>query len=803
MKTFRFLFFTILTIATAIALNSSIKGVPPLGKFLSPFHGYLQNAEKSDLSRADLKIAGLENKVTVYYDEITIPHIYAANNHDLYFAQGYLTATDRLWQMDFYSRVVLGRVSEVLGSRALDFDRLNLRIGLKKMTLDLLQEIEKDPELYAILTAYTDGVNAYISNLNEKNYPIEFKLLNYAPEEWTAAKSCLAFAMLSNTLSRSEADLENTNARALLGQEMYDILFPEQLGNLDPVIRKDKKWNFEVEKPKYLSYEDSPLTSTTIEKPNPLYGSNNFTVMGTKTKNGHVLFANEPDLQLTQPSIWHAIHLHSPDINAMGVTVPGTPVLLIGFNDSIAWGVTNSPRDQVDWYRITFKDEQRSEYRYNQQWFKTEKRIEKIEIANADPFYDTIVYVHHGPLVYDRNFKGENERNNYAMRWIAHDPGTTLKAMLKMNRAKGYVDYKKALTYFNGPPQNFLLGTAQGDIAIWLPGKFPIKKPGQGKFLMDGTDPDNESLSFIPTEHALNDFNPAQGFLSSANQHPTDSLYPYYVYDHHYEYYRNRRINDRLRSLNGIVTKDFMRLQNDNFNYQASESLPAMLASLDTLTFTAREWSYVKTLREWDYFNEPNLKAPSIYDLWWDLTYAQVWDEFDTITVAVNKPNTYTTIWLLKNKPNLTFMDRLDTDSVESASSLMQAAFYQSLDSLEKWSQKNGDDYSWYKFKNTGITHILRLAPFSFEQVKIGGGPGIVNAAGPTAGPSWRMVVELDPAGVKAWGVYPGSQSGNPGSPRYGEMIDKWANGEYYELLFGQSIENSDKITSTQYLLPN
>ncbi len=802
MKIFRLLVFLVLTVCLTIALNRSWNQIPALGKFLSPFEGYLQNAETEALAFPDKAVDGLESPVKVYFDEILIPHIYATSTHDLYFTQGYLTARDRLWQMDFYSRLVTGRLSEVLGERALEFDRLNLRIGLKKMTEDLYEVIKKDPELLQIVQAYSEGVNAYLNDLKPKDYPIEFKLLNYTPEEWTPLKSCLAFAMLSNTLSRSEADLENTNARQIFGAELYDILFPEQRGNLDPVIRKGKKWDFKAETESLLASQSYPITKNTISKPNPLYGSNNFVVSGSKTKNGFVLFANEPDLQLTQPSIWHATHLHSPKMNAMGVTVPGTPVLLIGFNDSIAWGVTNSPRDQVDWYRITFKDTDRREYWYNNQWFKTEQVVEEIRIKGKRNFYDTILYVHHGPVVYERNFHGENEKNNYAMRWIAHEPGTTLKTMLMLNTARNYDDYKEALTYFNGPPQNFLLGTAAGDIAIWLPGKFPIKKPGQGKFLMDGSALDQEPKAYIPFDHALQDKNPSQGFLSSANQHPVDSLYPYYIYDHHYEYYRNRRINDRLKSLSQIVPKDFMNLQNDNYNYRASESLPWMLAELDTLSFSPREWNYYLTLSEWDFFNEPNLKAPSLYDLWWEILYKQVWDEFDTISATVDKPNNYVTNWILKNKRDLPLIDRLKTDSVETVNTLVKMSFTMTLDSMETWIQQNGDDYAWYKFKNTHINHMLRLKPFSFDQVRIGGGPGIVNAAGATAGPSWRMIVELDPSGAKAWGVYPGSQTGNPGSPYYGSMIEKWSNGDYYELLFGQEIEKSDKVKFTQTLSP-
>lgn len=794
MKTFRFILFLSIAFALGITLNTKIGDAPPLGKFLSPWHGYLQNIEDIE-ERKDLEISieNLKNPVNVYFDDLNIPHIYAQNNQDLYFIQGYLTAKDRLWQMDFFSRIVLGRISEVVGERAINLDRLNRRIGLKKMTHELLIEVQKNDDLSSAVDSYSNGVNYYINELSYAEYPIEFKLLDYEPEPWSPLKSCFAYAMLSNTLSRSEADLENTNALSLFGEDFFNQMFPEQLGNLDPVIPNEVKWKFDPIKAIGVFQNQISKTTNTIDKPNPLYGSNNFVVGPEKTKNGNVIFANEPDLKLTHPSIWHAAHLHTDDLNTMGVTLPGTPLLLIGFNDSIAWGVTNSPRDQVDWYKIEFKDNNRNEYWYNNQWFKTEKVIEKIKVRGQKNFLDTIIYVHHGPLVYDRNFYGE--KNNYSMRWIAHDPGGSYNAMYKINRANNYEEFENALKFFSGPPQNFLFGSSSGDIAINLPGQFPIKPEGKGKFLLDGSQIDQEWTNRIPFEHRLWSLNPKRGFLSSANQHPVNEKYPYYIYDHNYEVYRGRRINDRLKKMNNIVPEDLMSLQNDNFNYHASESLPSMLQNVDTSALSIQEKIYYQDLAAWDYFNEADSKSATRYQIWWDILYNSIWDEYDTVTVSINKPHRYVTNYLLTNQSNFEFFDVLKTDEVENAQQLYQLSFNKAVDSLSNWIQKNDEDFSWYRFKNTRISHLLEIRPFSDQLIEIGGGKGIVNAASSTAGPSWRMVVELDPKGTKAWAVYPGSQSGNPGNPNYGHMIENWSKGKYYELLFGDEISSSDKVT--------
>ena len=801
MKTFRFVFFVSLTIAFGASLNTKIGSIPPLGKLLSPFEGFWQNAEEPGINYLEeLSIKGLHSTVKVYYDEMRIPHIYADNEHDLHMVQGYLTARDRLWQMDFFARLVLGRLSEVIDNPAiLDFDKMNRRIGLKRMTIEFYEKTKSSPELHAVINAYSDGVNAYIDKMGYGDYPVEFKLMDYEPEDWTPLKTCLAYAMLSNTLSKGESDLENTNALKLFGEDLFNILYPEQLGNLDPVIRKTRKWDFNPI-PAVKPDIEFPLITTdaTIDKPHPLNGSNNFAVGPSKTKSGNVLLANEPDLELTLPSIWYAYHLNDGNKNVMGVTVPGTPIMLIGFNDSISWGVTNSPRDQVDWYSVEFRDDKRDEYLYNNQWFKTEKKIEEFKLANGKTVYDTIIYTHHGPVVYDRNYKGDNKKRNYAMKWIAHFPSTTFDAMYDINKASNYDQFVNAMKKFQGPPQNFIFGASNGDIALWLPGKFPVKWKEQGKFLMDGSSIDHEWKKFIPFDHYLYDKNPEQGYLTSANQHPVDSIYPYYVYDHNYEYYRGRRINDRLRVLDNMLPKDMMKLQNDNYNYMASESLPMMLSYLDTSRFTTKEWNYFKTLNEWDYFNDPNLKAPSAYQLWWDILYRNTWDEFDTISIEVDRPNKYVTIDRFKNDSSFVFADLLSTSTKESTADLMNITFKNALDSMENWVKIHGEDNSWYKFKNTTVRHLARLDPFSVSEVPVGGYGGIVNAASKGHGPSWRMVVELDPNGTKAWGVYPGSQTGNPGSPLYGHMIENWATANYYELLFGRDISNSDKVIFTQ-----
>lgn len=805
MKIARFIFSLLITSSIFYFLNKSIDGKPPIGKFVNPFSGFWQNGQKEALELDDeLKLIGLQEKVLVKFDEQFYPHIFANNDHDLYYTQGYVTARDRLWQMEFQLLAAAGRVSEIIGKKALDFDRGRRRIGLLYGAKRMLEQAKKSPKSFLALQAYTDGINAYIDELEYSSYPIEYKLLDYKPEPWENLKSCLFLKLMENDLSRYEADLENTNALKLFGREEFDFLFPERHPDLDPIIPKETKWDFtpiEVEKPDVNFVE--LLTKKTIEKPDPRNGSNSFVVSGERTANGKVILANEMDLQLRLPSVWYVLQLHAPGINVFGSTMPGAPGVIAGFNDSIAWGETNAKRDVVDWYYTEFKNSKREEYKYDDKWLKTQKIVEEFKIKGEQSFYDTIVFTHYGPVTYDRNFLGDGERINYSMKWSAHEGSDEYLTFYELNRARNYDDFVKATDYYDGPPQNFSFASASGEIAIRINGKFPVKWQEQGKFLLDGRKSSHEWQAIIPKSQNLVVRNPESGFVSSANQHPADISYPYYTFDSYYEYYRNRRINDRLRTLGNIRPADMMRLQNDNYNYRALESLPVMLDSLDTAKLNNTKLKAFMMLRKWDYFNSPDQIAPSIYQAWWDSFYDLVWDEFDDKKVSLIKPNVYNTIYILNNYPNNKYFDKVNTSKVENSKDLINESFFMALDSLDAWKERNEKDYVWYEYKNTSVNHILDLKPFSREGVKVGGGKNIVNATSAKHGPSWRMVVELGTDKVQGWGVYPGSQTGNPGNPAYGHMIDSWAKGEYFPLIFLKSADEAhNNLIFTQTISP-
>jgi penicillin G amidase len=812
MRIFKFVLCFGITLTLIYFLDNSwtIKGIttPPIGKFFDPYRGFWQNSESTDTRPAEtVSIPGLKGEVTVVYDSILIPHVFAQSDEDLYFTQGYITASHRLWQMEFQTHFAAGRLSEILGDipAVLDIDRRQRRLGMVYGAEKALEDIMNDPELRVAADAYTAGVNAYISSLSYKDLPFEYKLMGYAPEPWTNLKFGLVYMTMSNTLNLSEQDLEFTNALKLFGKEMVDFLYADSdrpTGN--PIVDNPGGWKFT---PVNLDTVPLALPDELIEIQTPKgrpkgVGSNNWAVHGSKTATGAPILCNDPHLTLSFPSIWYAIHLNSPGVNSIGASLPGAPIVFIGYNDSIAWGVTNAQRDLVDWYKIQFKDEKRDHYLSDGKWVPSKKRIEEIRVKGKESYYDTVVYTHHGPVMYDKSFHGENEKNHYAFRWIAHDGVSLLKNFYALNRAKNYNEYVESFRVMGGPAQNFAFASTQGDIAIRVHGKFPVRRKGEGKFILDGTKTSTEWKAFIPFEQAITIRNPERGFISSANQYPADETYPYYIQSDWYETFRNRRINEVLSTSQNITPQDMMKLQHDNYNLQAAESLPLMLKMLDTLNLKGEEKRVYEALGYWDFFNGPESVEASYYDAWWEALELILWDEILSQKVTLEMPDDYVTIQVLKSRPDISFVDNQSTTTKEDLSSLVRTSFKTSLKTIEDWEKANDKTATWADYKDTYIEHLSRREQLS-QHVRLGGDRGIVNAAGHRAGPSWRMVVSLEKNNVKGWGVYPAGQSGNPGSPFYDNLVNAWAIGKYYQLNLVNKPQALEKVKyATTKLIP-
>ena len=779
----------------------------PLAELLSPQVGVWQNAEPADINySADFSFPQLKGKSEVYFDDRLVPHVFADNEQDAYFVQGYLHARFRLWQMEFQTYAAAGRLSELLGDKFGKLDVLNKmdryfrRLGLPYAAEKSLQVIEADSATRSMCDAYTAGVNAYISGLTRSELPLEYKLLGYNPEPWTNLKSALFIKYMAFDLAGGENDFEFTAARNALSKVAYETLHPLRPDSLDPIIPIGtlfEKPVVNVSVPAsadslYFTYHtDSAALPAEPVKPDKNNGSNNWAVNGKKTRSGFPILCNDPHLGLNLPSLWYEMQIHTPAYNAYGVSFPSGPGIIIGFNDSCAFGVTNAGRDVRDYYSIQFKDNSRNAYLYNGQWRPTEWRIERIKIKGKPDFIDSVAYTVFGPVIFDNTYGNRNkDGKSYAVRWKAHDPSNELKMFNLLDRARNYNEYLEAIKNLHTPGQNCAFAAKNGDIAIWCQGEFPAKWKRQGDFVMPGIDSSYRWQGIIPQSENPHMLNPERGFISSANQLPVDTSYPYYIGGGGFPNYRGWIINKRLSQMADITPQDMMDLQTNNYNVFAEMARPALLKYMNEGVLNADEKKYWDILKEWNLRSDTGEVGPVVFVLLWDSLENIVWhDEAKLIHSDFIPNHTSLLEGLLKDSAYI-FADNIETPQKETWADDIIAAFKKIIPVLKK--EEAAGRLSWSKMKDTQVDHLTKLPALSRLHIPIGGGENIINAAGPNHGPSWRMVVSLTPE-TEAYGVYPGGQNGNAGSAYYDNFIDTWANGKYYPLWVMKNKELADK----------
>lgn len=818
---------TLLVWLLASTLTIGDKPIPPLGAFLNPFSGFWANAEPSSgFAEDNLSLDGLKGKVEVVYDDLLVPHIFAENQVDAARVQGYLTARHRLFQMDITARKAAGRLSEILGERTLRIDRLARRKGMVFAAENDLIGWKKSPRTMELLQAYTDGVNAWINQMSPADWPIEFKLLNYAPEPWTALKVALVTEAMAETLCAREDDLESSNTFNALGPETFNYLYPEWNPKQKPVIPDTGQWKdltpllpppFVASATNALGYSSPEEETEDYMNDSPIVGSNNWALDGTKTKSGKPILCNDPHLNLTLPSIWYQVQIQTPEANTYGVSLPGVPGIVIGFNENIAWGVTNVSHDVSDWYKIHWANPERSKYTLDGEQKSVQFRYEQIKVKGQATFIDTVRYTVFGPVTFD--FEPNNQLANFALRWIAHDvpEHSAFDVFLGLNTGKDYADYKKALPGFDSPAQNFVFASRSGDIAIQVQGKYPIRGAQQGRFVQDGEHWINAWHDFIPADRVPSMKNPARGYVFSANQHSTPPSYPYY-YLGNFEDWRSRRIQQRLEAMTSVTVDSMKSLQLDNFSQRAADALPIMLRLLDRTQLDFEGQKMAQELAAWNYQYDPNLVTPTLFEAWFDSCYTATWDEIaalekrgngpistDDLAATKNQkiellyPDAWRFIEIMQMDSANVFFDHPGTPVRETAREIVLESFKLAQAYFKAHPDKR---VAYGESKGFVLKHLALIDAFSRLDLKMGGHRTAPNAISKANGPSWRMIVELGDV-VKALGVYPGGQSGNPGSRFYDNMVDTWASGNYYDLLFLKSAnESSDKILGKQVFNP-
>ncbi len=804
MRIVPFLLSATVTAALVFTLNIQLKlggtKAPRLGYFLSPQHGFWKNAEKLNTNfDATILANDLKGDVDVYMDDRLVPHIYADNDEDAYYVQGYLHAKYRLWQMDFQTRVAAGRLSEIAGADKLSIDRFFRRLGMvygAEQTEAFINE--NNPVMKATVDAYTAGVNAYLKQLAPEDLPFEYKLMNFEPESWTPKKTYLFLMFMSYDLTgrSASADLQLTNTRDYLGYDLFDQLYTNQQDSLDPIIPIGtayaepsivpvKPMSSDMVYLKKTQQVDIAKVVETPEAPDPNNGSNNWAVGGTMTKSGRPILASDPHLGLNLPSLWYEVQITTPTHSTYGASFPGSPAVIIGFNDSLAWGVTNAGRDVLDYYELKFKDTTQNEYWYNGAWKSVTKRVEVIKVKDSADVIENIAMSHWGQVMFDAYYQNpQSNGKNLAVKWTAHNPSTGVETFYQLNRAKNIGDYSKAIQLWKCPGQNFVVATKTGDIAIKQQGDFIARWERQGDFIMPGTDSAYEWQGMIPFEENPMILNPERGFVSSANQKSTDASYPYYLGTaSSFPLYRGSSVNQQLSGRTQLTAQDMQALQTNNYNVFAQQARPALMKFVEMNKLSTEAQRMVGTMTQWNLYNDPSEKGITIFKLIWDSVEHAVWgDELEGASIPLTKPESFVLLEQMNRDTNFSVADDIRTkDKIESLKDQVLLGIEKAT--LKCLELEKENKMSWQAFKATRVLHLTKIPVLSRLNLPIGGGVNIINATGENHGPSWRMIVHLTDE-IEAYGLYPGGQSGNPGSPYYDSFVDYWAAGKYYRLLF-------------------
>lgn len=780
-----FLFPLLTLILLTLILSRKIFMVPPLGELLNPFRGAVQNERGHD---ANLELNfGRKEPIDVLFDERRVPHIFSHSQNDMFFAQGYVTAADRLWQMDFLSYVSAGRLGEILGEHLLGYDRHQRRLGILSSAKTALEFIEANPETKQALDNYTKGVNKYIDQLSETTLPLEYKLMDYYPEHWTNLKSVLIMKYMGSLLSGYEEDIASSYLLAALGKKNFDKLFSNYF-----IDEKRDKFAINLVKDSLpsRSYIDFSFLESSPQIPNstfnPRLGSNSWVIGPKKSASGSAILCNDPHLNLSLPAVWYELQLESDETNVYGYSIPGTPGVIIGYNEHISWGLTTGATDVRDLFKLELKGDY-SQYKYDGSWKNTKQTIEEIKLKNGKPFYDTVFYTVHGPISSDYRF-GSRETMGLATKWTLYDPSNEFLAFIKLNKAVNYEQFKEALQNYKCPVQNFSYADVEGNIATHLQGKI-IKSDwhGRGEFILDGTRSDHLSTEVL-TDELPYVYNPDEGFVGSANNNPFQNNESFYVTGHYSEL-RFNKIRQLLSRSGKFTAGDMKAMQLNNTNRLAELAVPILIK------FVSGDSSkYLKKVREWDYEYNMETETAFIFERWWALIKKNTWDELKRFPKVNKLPDDLVLLDLLSNDPRNKYFDNLSTDKTETAEDIVRESLENITQSWLKLPVK------WGNNNTINIKHLSDIPAFSIQQKFSSGHPNAINALGRNWGPALRFVVEMSKK-PQGYGIYAGGQSGNPGSKEYKRFIDDWTNGKYYKLNFFLNKEEAESKVNYKWTI--
>jgi penicillin amidase len=805
----RFLLPLVVLAAAMYVAARPVGPVPALGWFLEPANGVWALARTANPpARAEARIPGLRAPVEVLIDDRGVPHVFAKSEEDAWRAQGYLLARDRLFQMEISTRAANGTLSELVGARALEADRVARRRGLAWGAERLAAGLDSGSLLSRAARAYSEGVNAWIDAMRLADLPLEYRLLGAKPARWRPLLSYYFFGQMALTLAYEDPTLDRLRVRAMVGAAAAEALLPLNSPIQEPIQPNG------LGAPRYdfvrpLPPPGAPDTAAAVaaeeraavelalglapRRPGDgdAIGSNNWVVGPARTAAGHPLLSGDPHLELTLPSIWYEIHLHvdgGPDV--AGVGFPGSPGVVIGFNRNIAWSFTNTGADVRDHYAEVVDDSvSPKQYRVDGVWKPLERRVELLRGRRGELLHtDTLYFTHRGPMVKDRG-------RWLSVRWT---PFESLggEDFLRLDEAGSVSEWLDRWKDFVAPAQNGIAADRAGTIAIRSTGRYPIRPgDGRGDEIRDGSRSASDWTGYLPLSEYPFALNPSQGFLASANQQPVDPrVNSRYFGSNWYSPWRAMRINQLLRA-DSAVTPDAMRgFQTDPGSARADAFVPVFLAAAAALQKAGRSDDTLRRaaslLSEWDRRYTRDNRRAVLFEAAMTALPRLLLDELiptsaDSAEGPVVLPQDAVLLEMIADSSNAWWDDRR-TPAVEGRNETLARALKAGLASARReFGPPEGDGWLWSNAHHANIYHLLRLPALSALNLAVQGGPSTLNPSPGkgTHGPSWRMVVELGPD-VHAWGTYPGGQSGNPASHWYMDRVPHWMAGELDTLLF-------------------
>ena len=767
-------------------------------------------------------VNGIEKKVEILRDNWGINHIYAENQNDLFFAQGYAAAKDRLFQFEIWRRQATGTVSEIFGEGELERD-----IGTRLFMFrgDLKEELNHyHDEGFEIITSYTEGVNAYIREVinNPKSLPIEFKLLNIEPKLWTPAD---VISRHQGLLGNIEDELNIGRAVSKIGEEkvkdlqwfhpkdpelkLDENITEEDLDNdilkLYNAFRKPIEFKKEYLVNKYLKKNESKISFIENEKyleDKFSIGSNNWTVSGNKTISGYPILANDPHRTIVAPSLRYITHLVAPGWDVIGGGEPEIPGISIGHNGYGAWGLTVFRTDAEDLYVYDINPKNLNQYWHKGRWYDFKIIKESIPIKGKENYEVDLYYSVHGPVT----FIDKERKKGYAVRCGWLEPGgSPYLASLRMNQSKSWEEFRDACNYSNIPGENMIWADKDGNIGWQAVGIAPIRNTHSGLVPVMG-DGRYEWVEYLPIIEKPNIFNPKEDFFATANQNVTPISYDKWnaIGFSWSDPYRGDRVDNILSSKNKLSIQDMIDLQVDYFSYPSVYLIDLLNEVTDKENkFFSQYNRFIDLLNNWDNKLLKNSVEAMIYVSWERTIIKSFHEEF--VPEEVNE---------LLSVQLYTIIDQISKMEVNQKKSFLIESFIVSIDKLktkfgnnfENWTYGQ-DEYKHIKIKhpledivNDSIYNLL-----SFKSYPRGGNGYTPNSTSSnlsqSSGASFRVIIDTKDWDNSLATNSPG-QSGNPLSPFYRNLYEDWANDKYFNLFYSKEKIKSN-LHSREIYYPN